>query len=1054
MRDWQLRLACLMAAFVGVASGGRADALQTVIGVGNRAISVAEGYEIELVAGPPLVERPIAVARDEQGRLYVTDSGGMSERAEQQLEERPHRIRRLEDTDGDGVYDRSTLFADRMMFPEGCLWRDGSLYVAAPPEIWKLTDVDDDGMCDRRDVWFDGQTLTGCGNDLHGPYEGPDGWMYWCKGAFAEQRHMLGNGREFVTRSSHIFRSRLDGSGLEPVLTGGMDNPVNVAFLNTGDRFLSCTFFQYPAAGRRDGLLHAVYGGVYGKRHDSIFEHQQTGDVMPVLVHEGAAAPCGLIAGSRSLFRNASPSSLYACYFNLHQVVRHQLSPAGATWTTNDQIFVSSDHPDFHPTDVFEDADGSLLIVDTGGWYKVCCPTSLLAKPEMLGGIYRVRRTGITPLEDPMGIGLDRETTNSPALAGVLASRLDDDRLFVRRRATRRLREHGVAAVPALSRVLQTHPHAMTRCEAVWTLAGIEGPAARAAVRAGLHDPDETVLLAALNVVSLHRDPEALPDLMRLLAAGNPRVSRAAAEALGRSGHPDAVPALMTAVSELPIRESDDTGAPLDGPDRVLHHSLVYALIESDRADVIRPMLAGASPQTTQAALIALDQMHHAALTVQDALTALSSEHEFVRRTASWVIGHHPEWGEALVGHFRSVLAGPLSAAEEEQTVALLAQLSSSESIQQFLAEYLAMAGEPRGQGIALRAIRSAQLTQVPAAWNDALANSLTVAEPSRRTRIVETALALSPAGKVDGHLGDALRLVAESSASDPVTRTLAAGCVGPLGAVSDDLFGVLLETTSEPSDGGLRGRAAELIGTAELSSEQRGRLLAQLPEIGPMELPRVLPAFSSGGSAEAGMQLVTALASSDARFAIRQDQAAALFQAWPEDVRAAGQELLAPLFATAVQQSAEIDAMLQSLPEASAQRGQEIFIGQKAACITCHKLGYHGGTLGPDLTTIGRIRKPRELLEAILFPSATIVRGYEPVTLELHDGRVLAGIISGESADHITLGIDGQKSARIRRSEIADMVPSAISPMPQGINRLLNSQEIADILSFLTRPQ
>ena len=73
------------------------------------------------------------------------------------------------------------------MFPEGMMWLDGSVYVAAPPSIWKLTDTDDDGVADKREEWFAGKTLTGCANDLHGPYEGLDGWIYWCKGAFAEQ---------------------------------------------------------------------------------------------------------------------------------------------------------------------------------------------------------------------------------------------------------------------------------------------------------------------------------------------------------------------------------------------------------------------------------------------------------------------------------------------------------------------------------------------------------------------------------------------------------------------------------------------------------------------------------------------------------------------------------------------------------------------------------------------------------------------------------------------------------------------------------------------------
>ena len=249
---------------------------------GEVTITVPDGYSVERIAGPPVVDRPIAVSFDEQGRLYATDSGGMTEKAEQQLAAKPHRVRRLVDADGDGVFDTSTIFADKLMFPEGCLWHEGSLYVAAPPEIWKLTDTNDDGVADKREVWHDGKSLTGCGNDAHGPYLGRDGWFYWTKGAYAEQNYSLPDGQPFKTRAAHIFRARPDHTGLEPVLTGGMANPVNVAFLSSGERFLSATFFVKPANGQRDGLLHAVHGGVYGRAdHDSIYEHTMTGDVLP-----------------------------------------------------------------------------------------------------------------------------------------------------------------------------------------------------------------------------------------------------------------------------------------------------------------------------------------------------------------------------------------------------------------------------------------------------------------------------------------------------------------------------------------------------------------------------------------------------------------------------------------------------------------------------------------------------------------------------------------------------------------------------------------------------
>ena len=125
---------------------------------------------------------------------------------QKQLKDKPHRIVRLEDGDGDGRFDKQPVFADKMMVPEGTMWLDGSLYVAAPPRNSKLTDPDGDGVADQRVEWFAGKTLTGCANDLHGPYAGPDGWVYWCKGAFAEQTYDRGPGKPpLKTKAAHIF---------------------------------------------------------------------------------------------------------------------------------------------------------------------------------------------------------------------------------------------------------------------------------------------------------------------------------------------------------------------------------------------------------------------------------------------------------------------------------------------------------------------------------------------------------------------------------------------------------------------------------------------------------------------------------------------------------------------------------------------------------------------------------------------------------------------------------------------------------------------------------
>src|SRR3954462_3637522 len=113
--------------------------------IGDRTFTLPDGFTIEKIAGPPLVDRPITADFDEQGNLYISDSSGSSAPTKQQLVDKPHRIVKLTDTDGDGIFDKQTIFADKMMFPEGTMWHGGSLYVSGAPRIWKLPDTDGDG---------------------------------------------------------------------------------------------------------------------------------------------------------------------------------------------------------------------------------------------------------------------------------------------------------------------------------------------------------------------------------------------------------------------------------------------------------------------------------------------------------------------------------------------------------------------------------------------------------------------------------------------------------------------------------------------------------------------------------------------------------------------------------------------------------------------------------------------------------------------------------------------------------------------------------------------
>ena len=99
--------------------------------------------------------------------------------------------------------------------------------------------------------------------------------------------------------------------------------------------------------------------------------------------------------------------NLFSTQFNLRRIQRHQLIPKEGSYITKDEDFLVSSHHDFHPTDVLEDGDGSILVLDTGGWYKLCCPTSQLYKPDILGAIYRVRPEKPSNVSDPYGNQVD-----------------------------------------------------------------------------------------------------------------------------------------------------------------------------------------------------------------------------------------------------------------------------------------------------------------------------------------------------------------------------------------------------------------------------------------------------------------------------------------------------------------------------------------------------------------------------------------------------------------------------------------------------------------------
>ncbi len=1005
-------------------------------------LRVPEGFEVTLAAAPPLVERPLFGAFDHEGRLYVLDSGGVN--GKDRGAKPPDVIRRLEDTDGDGHFDRSTLFADKIVFGTGLVWYDNALFVTSPPSLWKIQDTYGDGTADRRTELVTGFAFNqSCSDDVHGACLGPDGRIYFLPGRFPHKVRVPGGPvlREGV--GPWLMRCRPDGSEVEFV-GGAVGNPVEVAFLPTGDAFVQGTFWAKPAAGDglRDAVIHAVEGGEYSVRDRDYDDRLRTGDFLPALVPLSATAPSGLTIRASAAWGDAYRRNLFTTHFNTGKVLRHVLTPTGATYAAATTDFITGQHGDVHFTDVLEDAGGSLLAIDTGGWFRACCPASGTAKPQVFGAIYRLTKTGAVAAADPHGNRLDWAGVK----AELLVERLDDPRPFVRERATYWLAKKGESTVPALAAALASNPASEERrLGAVWALCRIDGAAARAAVRLALDDESDQVRQAAASSAALYRDASAAARL-RQMAASDPvlLVRREAALALGRIGDPEAVADLLAAV-EIAAAVAPGPGT------RFLEHAQVLALIRIGDREQTRRGLSAASPAVRRAALMALDQMADGALASADVTALLADPDSALQTEAARILTSRRGWGDEAVKLFDHWLqAADLSPAQQQTIVQSARTLHGLPALDALFSAHLARLAKhsPAAQEALLAALVHGGRRDAPDTWREAAGKALVA--PQTRVRMAAIT-AIERLGWQDQ--ARALRRLAGDAAAPTAERLAALRSLAVLKQPLDDAeFELAIAQLARETPFSDRLVALDALAQARLESRRLARLVPLASEADPVELPRFLAALAHSDDLEVGLALVKSLSSREA--GLSPDLLEQTLRNFPPPVHEAARPLaqrLRQAQAAQAQRLTQLEASLDSHP-GDADRGRELFFG-RAQCHLCHRVAGRGGAVGPDLSGIGAIRTRRDLLEAIVFPSATFARGYEPIQVRLVDGRVLTGLVGRESPVELILSaVQDNKPIEIplRRDDIEEIQLGRVSAMPQGLEAPLTPPQLADLEAFL----
>ncbi|MDB4614752.1 c-type cytochrome, partial [bacterium] len=147
----------------------------------------------------------------------------------------------------------------------------------------------------------------------------------------------------------------------------------------------------------------------------------------------------------------------------------------------------------------------------------------------------------------------------------------------------------------------------------------------------------------------------------------------------------------------------------------------------------------------------------------------------------------------------------------------------------------------------------------------------------------------------------------------------------------------------------------------------------------------------------------------------------------------------------------AKLQSLSHLLENGSATAGRKVFQTGRIACTTCHAIDGKGGQVGPDLSRIGAIRSNRDLLEAVVYPSASFARGYRSYSVVTDAGRIHTGLIERQTKAEIVLKTRDLKQIRIPTSEIGDLVESSVSIMPKGLETVLSEQELRDLLAYLS---
>lgn len=991
-------------------------------------MTVPPGFSVEVVAAEPDIVNPVAMAIDERGRFWITES---LEYPRREPGPGKDRVKILEDTNGDGTMDKFTVFMDGLNIPSGIAVGHGGVWVANSPDILFVQDTDGDGKADKQEV-----VVTGFGRaDTHElPNSltwGPDGWLYGLNGVF-NHSHVKYSETNPNYKKDHkgwpltcaLFRIHPRTREFQ-VFCEGTSNPWGVAFNNEGEAFISACVI--------DHLWHLVETGYY---------HRQGGPYPPftwkiesIVKHKHQkAAYCGIHYFDSDAYPEQYRGKLYMGNIHGGCINVDRVERDGATYKGfGEDDFLTANDAWFMPVVQKTGPDGCLYILD---WYdRYHCYQDANRDPagidRLKGRLYRVRYNGNAVAkaagekqDGSAGASLSQGTASTPdgpvyppidlakETDEQLMARLGAKNDFIRWTATRLLQERNTPEISAsLVKIALTQ--------------GVTAAQRRHALFAASTD-----LLSQWKWSHLQ--------LQTLLASEDDAVRSWAIRLLVNQAIPAIQQGKVEENVEAPLEQIILEGL-TDGSSSVRLQSLIYVTrmahdgqfyVAIDDALLEAVRLCGNDPllqRTAWQAIKAYGGRYPAVLPrllTDSKIQESSIGRELTPRLVDWLLSQPPERQAILGDSFRRLIEN------KQDSVASLILSQVAVKVQ---------TGEIKGE----------KLGHLKAAMEASL-KPLLGPESKHPLRLEASLLSLSWGDRSQA-VGTAQAMILNQQ--EPTAHRLAA--FNALIAAKDGCVAQVARDVLRRKPQEAQSFIADFL--AALSHMDRGRLevevgdevVARFAEM-PAELqPRAIELLTQ--RAAWARQLLVAVGQKQIpATAINLNQARRLKELKDDELT----KLLATHWGQVregrdpnrEQYIANMKAVIRKSP-GDELAGEKVF---KKLCAQCHKIYGEGMEVGPDITRNGR-NDFTQLLSNVFDPSLVIGAGYRSYTVVTTEGRVLNGLLAEDSPQRIVLKVQGGKQEIIARSDIDEFKVSEISLMPDQLEKQLSPQEIIDLFAFIT---